>query len=125
MSVELLRKKETEGWFKSKWRPALGWLFCIIIAFDFLVAPIFWTLVQVYYVGEITQQWSSMTLSEGGLFYLSMGAILAVTAWSRGREKIAGVAGDYYPPNPYGVSREMYHEEQYPYTQENGDDREI
>jgi hypothetical protein len=33
--------------------------------------------------------WQSLTLSNGGLIHLSFGAILGVSAFSRGQEKIA------------------------------------
>jgi hypothetical protein len=45
-------------------------------------------------VGESVTAWEPLTLQGAGLFHVAMGAILGVTAWSRGREKLAGVAGD-------------------------------
>ena len=33
--------------------------------------------------------WQSLTLSNGGLIHLAFGAILGVSAWTRGQEKIA------------------------------------
>ena len=34
-------------------------------------------------------QWQSLTLQNGGLIHLAFGAILGVTAWTRGQEKAA------------------------------------
>lgn len=111
-----IKKSENESWVKSKWRPALAWIYGIVILFDFIVAPILWTMTQVNAqdFGMAAQQWVPLTLGQGGLFHLSMGAILGVTAWSRGKEKVAGVSGDYYPTAYYS---ETEYEEQKPFTQ--------
>lgn len=97
-------KKNSEIWFRSKWRPALGWAYILICVFDFILAPVLWTVSQSYVEIEkdtstaiISQQWSPITLGAGGLFHLAMGGILGVTAWGRTREKISGVAGPGYP----------------------------
>ena len=79
----------------------MGWVYMIIVMFDFLIAPIFWPILQVYLLENpditndtsIVEQWEPITLSSGGLFHVSMGGILGVTAWSRGQEKLSGVAG--------------------------------
>lgn len=89
-------KKET--WLQNKWRPAIGWLYIIVCIFDFVVGPIFWTVWQAQMAsGVVAQQWAPLTLGSGGLFHMSMGAILGVTSWSRGKEKMQGVAGNGYP----------------------------
>lgn len=33
-------------------------------------------------------QWNPLTLQGGGLYHLAMGAVIGITAWSRGQEKI-------------------------------------
>jgi len=76
-------------WFNSKWRPAMGWQYMIVCGFDFIIAPILWSVVQSLYKGNITDQWDPLTLQSGGLYHIAMGAILGVTVWSRGQEKIA------------------------------------
>ena len=110
----IIEKAEKESWIKSKWRPITGWAYIAICLFDFIFAPIWWTMIQVSEMGVVTQQWMPLTLDQGGLFHLSMGAILGVTAWSRGREKVAGVAGDFYPTSHF--ERETSFESQTPYT---------
>lgn len=91
-------KPQKENWINNKWRPAIGWLYITICVFDFIIGPIFWTVWQGYFVsGVVAQQWAPLTLGAGGLFHMSMGAILGVTSWSRGKEKIGGVAGNGYP----------------------------
>lgn len=59
-----------------------------IILFDFIVFPIFWSLIQVYGSGSVALQWNPMTLLSGGVFHAAMGAVLGVAAWTRGQEKI-------------------------------------
>lgn len=83
MSTEI---KET--WFTKRWRPAMAWSYMVICLFDFIVAPVLWSIFMATYKGNVTEAWSPLTLQGAGLFHLSMGAILGVTAWSRGQEKM-------------------------------------
>jgi hypothetical protein len=53
------------------------------------------TIVQFWEIeaaNDAFRQWLPITLGGGGLFHVAMGAVLGVTAWSRGQEKIAGAA---------------------------------
>lgn len=93
MSEENKRK---ETWIQNKWRPFIGWAFILIIIFDFVIAPVGWTIWHSYIDVALTR-WEPLTFGAGGLFYVSLSAILGVTSWSRGKEKIHGVAGDGYP----------------------------
>lgn len=79
-----------ESWMDNKWRPVMGWTYMSICILDFAVFPILWSILQAYYDGQVTSQWDPLTLKGAGLFHMAMGAILGVTAWSRGQEKIAG-----------------------------------
>ena len=90
---EKANKKESEHWMKAYWRPAMGWLYMLINLFDFVVAPLLQMAMPLLLKGLVTtvtyQQWQSLTLQNGGLIHLAFGAILGVTAWTRGQEKIA------------------------------------
>jgi hypothetical protein len=87
-------KKEEEHWMKSYWRPAMGWLYMIICFVDFVVFPVIAMFMPVVLKGVGIQMqyvaWQSLTLSNGGLIHLAFGAILGVTSYTRGQEKIAG-----------------------------------
>lgn len=87
---------EKENWINNRWRPMMGWMYFAVCITDFILFPILWSLFKAS-VGEPVSAWDPLTLQGAGLFHVAMGAILGVTAWSRGREKIAGVAGDHYP----------------------------
>jgi hypothetical protein len=76
----------------SKWRPAMGWMYMIICTFDFIIFPILWSMLQAINQGSVTIPWQPITLQGAGLFHMAMGAIVGVTAWSRGQEKLGGVA---------------------------------
>ena len=80
-----------EDWRTSKWRPAMGWMYMIICTFDFIIFPILWSMLQAIDKGSVTLQWQPLTLQGAGLFHMAMGAIVGVTAWSRGQEKLGGV----------------------------------
>jgi hypothetical protein len=80
-----------ENWMNSKWRPAMGWMYMIICTFDFIIFPILWSVLQAVNQGSVTIPWQPITLQGAGLFHMAMGAIVGVTAWSRGQEKLGGV----------------------------------
>lgn len=81
-----------EHWTDKKWRPMMGWMYMATCITDFIIFPVLWSILQAYNQQPITQ-WDPLTLKGAGLFHMAMGAILGVTAWSRGQEKIAGVSG--------------------------------
>ena len=80
-----------EDWMNSKWRPAMGWMYMVICTFDFIIFPILWSMLQAVNQGSVTIPWQPITLQGAGLFHMAMGAIVGVTAWSRGQEKLGGV----------------------------------
>ena len=86
-----------DDWMNRKWRPAMGWTYMITCITDFIIFPVLWSILQAAQNGQVTSQWDPITLRGAGLFHLAMGAILGVAAWSRGREKIAGVSSPYSP----------------------------
>lgn len=83
-------EKKKEDWMNSKWRPMMGWLYMGVCAFDFVLFPIMWSMLQaVMKVGTITQ-WQPLTLQGAGLFHIAMGAVLGIAAMGRTQEKLAG-----------------------------------
>lgn len=80
-----------ENWMNSKWRPAMGWMYMLVCVTDFVIFPILWSVLQAVNHGSVTTQWQPLTLQGAGLFHIAMGAIVGVTAWSRGQEKLGGV----------------------------------
>lgn len=80
-----------EDWTEKKWRPMMAWIYMITCAFDFIIAPILWSILQAYYKGNVTEAWQPLTLQGAGLYHLAMGAILGVTSWTRGQEKMAQI----------------------------------
>jgi hypothetical protein len=93
--IESNIEKQSEHWVKAYWRPAMGWLYMAMCAFDFIIFPIFAMMQPVFMkIWKIEMQytaWKSLTLDNGGLIHLAFGAILGVAAWSRGQEKISKV----------------------------------
>lgn len=88
-------KKETEDWIQKKWRPMMAIMYMVVCIFDFIIFPIGFTIVQFWETqaaNDAFRQWQPLTLVGAGLFHMAMGAVLGITAWSRGQEKIAGVA---------------------------------
>jgi hypothetical protein len=83
--------KQNEDWMVKKWRPAMGWCYMVICCLDMAIFPVMWSVAQVMTKTPLVQ-WSPLTLQGAGLFHLAMGAVLGIAAWSRGQEKIQGVA---------------------------------
>lgn len=85
-----------DNWLQKYWRPMMAIVYMAIIAFDFIIFPIFWSFVQIYGpAGVVSLQWSPLTLLSGGVFHAAMGAVLGVTAWTRGQEKIQRLKTEY------------------------------
>jgi hypothetical protein len=89
------KEVKQEDWMQKKWRPMMAIMYMSVCIFDFIFFPIMFTIVQFWEIeaaNDAFRQWLPITLGGGGLFHVAMGAVLGVTAWSRGQEKIAGAA---------------------------------
>ena len=73
-----------EHWLQKFWRPTMGWLYMVINLFDFIIAPMFCMTVLPIITGKPYIPWVSLTLQNGGLIHMAFGAILGVTAYTRG-----------------------------------------
>jgi len=101
------KKKETEDWIQKKWRPMMAIMYMVVCIFDFIIFPIGFTIVQFWETqaaNDAFRQWQPLTLVGAGLFHMAMGAVLGITAWSRGQEKMAGVATNMGGSNGYNLS---------------------
>jgi hypothetical protein len=96
--------KKVEDWMTTKWRPMMAVMYMCVCTFDFIIAPILWSIIQFWEIqsaNDAFRQWQPLTLQGAGLFHMAMGAVLGITAWSRGQEKLAGVAnGPTTPSTP-------------------------
>lgn len=112
-------KQTNETWLNATWRPAVAWAYLAICCFDFVIAPILWSLLQAYQNGIVAQQWQPITLVGAGLFHAAMGAVLGIHAWTRGQEKLE-YGRHQRPPQRYD-----YYDDREPYGDRYGDkDRE-
>jgi hypothetical protein len=96
-------KDKFDTWLQSHWRPAMAIIYIIIIMFDFIIAPIFWSYLQ-YQLSVDLIQWSPLTLISGGIFHAAMGAILGISAFTRGKEKMCRLEYNLNHGNEYSYS---------------------
>ena len=103
-------EKKKEDWMNSKWRPMMGWMYMFVCFFDFVLAPVMWSLLQSIFHGSVQTQWQPLTLQGAGLFHISMGAVLGIAAYGRTQEKLNGattasttVGTTYTPPPTTGL----------------------
>jgi hypothetical protein len=88
-------EKKTEDWMTTKWRPLMAVTYMATIWFDFIVGPVLFNILQYWNPGQAITSYTPITLQGGGLYHISMGAILGIAAWTRGKEKVAAIeAGD-------------------------------
>lgn len=110
--------KEQESWLQKKWRPMMAMMYMCVCAADFILFPIMFTIVQFWETqaaNDAFRQWAPLTLQGGGLFHMAMGAVLGITAWSRGQEKIAGVASQPQPTTVTTTTQQIqYSQPTYP-----------
>lgn len=100
----MAKQPKKNDWMTTKWRPMMAIMYMSVCIFDFILFPIMFTAVQFWEMeaaNDAFRQWAPITLGGGGLFHVAMGAVLGVTAWSRGKEKLAGVAGVSQQPEEY------------------------
>ena len=90
--AETLVENDNTDWINKKWRPMMGWVYMGTCTFDFVIAPILWSVLQATYHGTVTSQWMPLTLQGAGLYHVAMGAVLGLTAYGRTKEKIAGAS---------------------------------
>jgi hypothetical protein len=83
-----------ENWIRTHWRPMMAFVYMAVIIFDFIVGPVFWSIVQIY-GGSVALQWTPLTLGGGGIFHAAMGAVLGISAFSRGQEKVETLRMNY------------------------------
>lgn len=87
--------KKDDDWMQKKWRPAIGWAYIACCLCDFCIFPIMFTIVQFWETqaaNDAFRQWVPITLQGGGLFHISMGAVLGVSSYGRTQEKLNGTA---------------------------------
>lgn len=106
------KKRNANAWMRDFWRPLLAVAYTLIIMFDFVVAPILWSGLQVYADGEVTTQWLPLTLNGGGIFHGAMGAILGISAYTRGQEKIENIRNPHVPYSPYTDENNVFYDNQ-------------
>jgi hypothetical protein len=82
--------KPTEDFATAKWRPFMGWTYMAICFFDFVIGPIMNVAFSIITKTPLIA-WKSLTLDNGGLFHLAMGAVLGVAAYGRTQEKVAKI----------------------------------
>ena len=82
-----------ERWMHNKWRPAIGWLYFVVVLFDFVIAPVVFSAGQ-FFASQGLEQWNPITLKGGGLFHVSMLGIVGVTAYGRTKEKLQQMGKD-------------------------------
>lgn len=76
----------------TRWRPAIAWSYTVICLFDFMIGPMMYNVLQYLDSDTTISMWQSITLQGGGLYHLSMGAIVGVSAFGRTKEKLASLS---------------------------------
>jgi hypothetical protein len=69
----------------------MAWTYLFICLFDFVIAPVLWSNLLASVSTHVGTQWDPITLRGGGLFHLSMGAILGISSYGRTQEKITSL----------------------------------
>lgn len=105
----MLKCEKSERLLKQYWRPTACYIYLLICIFDFIIFPLYFALLQpsfidlietIFNINDIEvqtvilqnyihmQRWIPITMRDGGLFHMSFGAIIGISAYTRGKEKI-------------------------------------
>ena len=95
-----IKDRRHEHWWTANWRPAMGWQYVLVCLFDFFLAPVFLGIFASWTKTPLIV-WHPITLEGGGMYHLSMGAVVGVTAYGRTREKISN---NEMPSKPTAVA---------------------
>jgi membrane protein implicated in regulation of membrane protease activity len=90
-SVNRRYLQEQKSWVVTRWRPITAWVYLIICIFDFIIGPVFYAWFAATTGIVEFGSWQPLTVAGGGIFHISMGAILGVSAFTRGQEKITAM----------------------------------
>lgn len=90
--ADVLVANDNSDWINKKWRPVMGWVYMLTCTCDFVLFPILWSILQALTHGNVTTQWTPLTLQGAGLYHIAMGAVLGIAAYGRTKEKVAGAA---------------------------------
>jgi len=85
-------KQEKGDWMQTKWRPMMAIVYMAINICDFILFPVLWAIIQIWETeaaNDAFRQWIPLTLQGGGFIHMAFGAILGISAWTRGKEKVA------------------------------------
>jgi len=96
--------EEQKNTITDKWRPMMGWTYMATCLFDFIIGPVVYNVLQFLNPGQHIDMWQAVTLQGGGLYHLSMGAILGISAYGRTQEKINGVVNPPATPVPMAMA---------------------
>lgn len=94
-TVKLEPELSKGEWMQKYWRPCAAFMYMICCLSDFAIFPIMFTVVQFWEEqasNDAFRQWVPITLQGGGLFHVSMCAVLGVSAYGRTQEKLNGAA---------------------------------
>ena len=81
-NIDKVHDTVVNSWLKKDWKIIAGITYLTINIFDFILFPImFAVLLPALHPGTPPLEWKPLTTSNGGLFHMSFGAILGVTAW--------------------------------------------
>jgi len=85
------------SWIKCYWRPLMAMQYLCVCVFDFMAAPILTGILSAIF-GIPYVQWHPITLEGGGLYHMAMAAIVGITAYTRGMEKIERIKTEITEP---------------------------
>jgi len=91
MIKKVLGLDESENYLTKTWRPQMAKTYRWICLCDFILFPLLYFAVQfgeTQAANDAFRIWQPITLVGGGLIHVAFGAILGVSAWTRGQEKI-------------------------------------
>ena len=102
MGEDKTKAKKKRSWLFTTWRPLMAFQYLAVCLFDFMLAPIC-TAMFYYWTGQAGEYaaWKPITLQGGGTYHLAMMAIVGVSAWSHGREKM-----EYWKRHGFGCKRD-------------------
>lgn len=90
----VLEINQTEDYMTRTWRPQMAKTYRWICIFDFILFPLIYFAVQfdeTQASNDAFRIWQPITLQGGAFIHIAFGAILGISAYTRGQEKIEAI----------------------------------
>ena len=81
--------KKSVATLLGEWKVAMAWQYFVVCLCDFIIFPAGNAVLL-----SAKHEWHPLTLQNGGVYHMAMGAILGIASWQGSQERITSIKSD-------------------------------